>query len=330
MNSEFFQEIRRRALAGVKNSQCQKCYLEEEHGLKSERLTGLADYPAELTSTETSISKIRHFEVFIGRTCNLKCHSCHPQLSTKWEEDYRVAQWPWEKPEHLEIDYSGIMANMRDLEQIKIIGGEPALSKKTIGILNSLPPEVRKNVTVEISTNGTHLFSAEVLETLATYKTVLFNISIDGYGKLNEIIRYPSDWTSLEKNVDHYLQWSLKNSQIVPILHCTVSALNVFSLRQLEDWWQSKLSELSAKKPKSRYALLTQPERLYIGNLPPSLKEKALQNLPSITKLDHIRSLLTSEEQNDSDLFNQMLQYCSDLDRIRGTRLKDVVPEIYL
>lgn len=331
MNSDFYQNIRRRALKGEKNHQCQKCYIEEQHGLVSERLVGLDDFPENFKSTTTSLQTVRHLEAFVGRTCNLKCHSCHPQVSSKWEEDYRIAQWPWEKPRDSDVNYDQILKIMKDLRHIKIIGGEPSLSKKTMEILSSVNSTIRKEITVEISTNGTHLFSAEMLGLLSKYKKVLFNISVDGYGKLNETIRYPSNWAFLDKNIDHYIQWAMAHKSVYLILHCTVGALNVFSLQNLEEWWQQKTTRWNSNRLQSRYALLTHPESMYIKHLPQHLKEIALNRLPrNNQKFVHIHSLLENEKTRTPHYFEELLNYCLKLDEIRKTNLSETVPELFL
>lgn len=329
-NSLFYQKIRKNALNGVKNTQCQKCYLEEEHGFVSERMTGLSENSQEFSSTETSLENIRHFEVFIGRVCNLKCHGCHPQLSTKWEEDYRAAQWGWTKPTDFSVNYDEMLRPMKSLEHLKIIGGEPALSKKTSEILRGILPQIRKNITIEISTNGTQLFSEEVLNLLADYKKVHFSISVDGPEKINELIRHPSKWNTLEENIARYVQWAARTPNIRLILHCTVSSLNVFSLQALEEWWIQKADTLPAYARRSRYALLTQPEHMFVGNLPLHLKQLALSKLSDkVEGFRPIRSLLSDPQPGNRDLFTEFLKYCSELDRIRRTSTTEVIPELF-
>ena len=66
-----------------------------------------------------------------------------------------------------------------------------------------------ENLYIEMSTNCTSKPMANVLEVFKRCKRLKLNLSIDGFGKLNNFIRSGSDWDVVVENMKYFLTYFL-------------------------------------------------------------------------------------------------------------------------
>ena len=97
VNSDYFNDVRKRMLSGIKPSACEKCYKREELGLDSKRLLEQREYPnfdisdaRNNTNADGSLKDIQFqfIELRLGNICNAKCRTCNPASSNKIKRDY--------------------------------------------------------------------------------------------------------------------------------------------------------------------------------------------------------------------------------------------------
>ena len=97
-----------------------------------------------------------------------------------------------------------------------------------------------KNIRLKITTNLTNL-QERLLEYLPQFKKVTLDCSIDGVGKVQEYIRNPSDWETIDRNMNRILE--LNSNTILLNISTVVQVYNSFDLGNLVDWYIEKLTQ---------------------------------------------------------------------------------------
>lgn len=263
---------------------------------------------------------MKFLEVFLGDTCNLKCVTCGPELNTTWRHEV-LEQGLIPPPRVDGVHIESLVAALPSLEEVKFVGGEPLLNKNhlsSLKILASLKPE---QITLTYNTNGTVWPDAEVLTLWPKFKQVNIWLSIDGFGELNDYVRFPSKWSVVSENLARFIEYTREQPGFQLGILCTVSLYNIFGVAELEKWF-SKLDGVKYLN----FRPLAEPKFLSIRNLPEDLKLKALAGLD--LKSDSQRGLAHHIQASSPTFDGRVVDYIRNLDRVRGVQLKNFVPEL--
>ena len=149
-NSPQYKEFRRQFINGEMPKTCERCYREEEAGIRSPRFGFNEKWWNDTVKVEEEIPvDIRYVDLRLGNLCNLKCRMCNPWASSMWVKDWNEVvgtakldpDFPLEG-ETLEFmntmtewpDFKRTGLNFHDIahtvEEIYLTGGEPTLAKK--------------------------------------------------------------------------------------------------------------------------------------------------------------------------------------------------------
>lgn len=225
--SNFYNNIKEQFDNDVWPAGCTDCELEEAEDQSSMRLE----------------KKPRDAEVKFGNVCNLSCAMCSPTNSSLIDTEYSqmrhkghthplinrtapsIYKW-FEDDEQLEQ----VAQFLSDRQLIRFTGGEPTVNTYLQNFLDCLS-KYNTNIIIYITTNGNNWPSRlnEILERFARKKV---SISLDGYGAVNEYIRYPSNWNKIQKNISKISQ--LNNTSIS--IGTTVGCYNVHLQEELAQW----------------------------------------------------------------------------------------------
>ena len=231
-NTEYFTEIRRRMLAGEKVPGCWKCYKEEEKNVKSMRWSSNDMYFNEIPSVVPE--KLKYIELGIGRYCNLACRTCNAHLSTTWSNDENILAehgYTDRKVSNNAVEsFAYSKEDFKDVEVIKFVGGEPMLNPQFLEILDLI--ETPNNIVLEIYTNCSWIPKEKILKKLRKFKEIKLFLSIDGLGKVNDYIRYPSEWNMVEASAKQWVKEKF-NVQWAP----TFNVYNIWQVSDMFDWW---------------------------------------------------------------------------------------------
>lgn len=231
--SVAWQILKQDMLSGKRVDNCQACYKEEQSGIKSLRQDSLDFF----VPSDNSLKKLKQLEVSFNNVCNLACVMCSEEYSTKWQS---------EKIKHRGLVARGITAHgfdytswdLSEVELLKIIGGEPMLSQdKFIDLLNQFNLE---NLNIMVATNATELPNLKLKTLLERCKKVSYKVSIDGVGPINDWIRWPSKFSEIENNIETLNTWWNNNTRIELQFHTVISIYNVFHLKDIVKYLQSK------------------------------------------------------------------------------------------
>lgn len=323
-NAPLFRSIREQMLNGVTPSQCHKCVKDEESHIKSERQYAIEESASPApTSDRARVEEIHHLEVFIGNSCNLRCHTCNPTSSSSWRAEYKSLGWDYSDsgPSLRLADNIGQLVNLRD---IKVIGGEPSVGSRFEELLGKV--RNKHQVEIHVSTNCTKLFSEPVLSQLREFKRVWISLSIDGPPGVNDIIRYPAKSSDVEATAREYVRLAQVESNFRISMHVTVTLLNLLHLHDLILWWESIAG--TARNVRVDLALLHTPENMSLLTLPERLQREMEVRLGGHPLLKGLLSVV-AKSQDNFEANRELLEYCRTLDRSRGTSSEELIRYLF-
>lgn len=190
--------------------------------------------------------RIHDMEIKFGNKCNLACVMCAPACSTLIEneaiENFEFIQSQGFDAPRKRI-YDGITPwferedKMRDLAQfasksqlIRFTGGEPTVNGYLRTFLSYLK-EYTTDIDLKLTTNGFKI-PQSLLDSVKDFKSVWFDFSIDGVGKVNEFVRWPSKWDNINTNIERCS--SLPNSYVT--VKTTLHAVNMHNIGEICEW----------------------------------------------------------------------------------------------
>ena len=295
---------------------CIVCLSKEKHNEHSKRLESFKS-----SSREKGLVR---FDIRPGSTCNLKCIMCNPRNSSAWQQDIEL----WTKYNNdyerslsrknfNELDWDWIYTKCVDkAELIYIVGGEPFYMKSVHEFLNKLSKNQWNcyNTRILIQTNGVSN-TPKFLDILSRFKKLEFSLSIDGWGEVNELIRFPTNHNTFIKNANELFQLAPFDSYF----NITVQCMNLPNIDELvsniKNRWNAKYE----------IHLLVGPDHLRIDNLKPHIIEHILET----TQVFELKDFCNNYRYNDN--LNKIMQkYLLDIDLVRGTDSRSIVPWCYV
>ena len=254
--------------------------------------------------------RLRTMDLRFGTLCNASCITCS---STNSNYFYKVkSQGLYLTPEHIPFDSQSkidayeaeqdwwkkprnikdLLENLDTVDHLYVTGGEPTINPMFHSILEHLHGQGRTDsVSIEINTNGTNLNSRFKQLIQPFKKLVLF--SIDGYGDLNNAMRYPTKFSAVSKNILAYsdIDSGLGDQVIVTP---TVCVFNFFRLTELFDWCKHNSIEVT-----HQLNVLNRPNWQSLSQLPIDLLQQGLTKLRS-EGYDHHANTIESRIQGPS------------------------------
>lgn len=342
-NSESFKSVRLAMLDGAKPKGCRKCWEREQTGSRSKRLDELDRFPTftseiarSMTDSDGTVSSknYKFIELRLGNVCNLRCVTCNPVSSNMWQSDY----------DHLSEKFSWMDQGMRssniwkgrdqswvtdpdfwnrlldvsdNLELIYINGGEPTHNAEHIDYLEKLVArDLAKNITLWYSTNVTYL-PERLITVWSKFKKIEISASIDHINERNEFIRFPSKWSKTQSVIKRMKD--LPNLEISVLT--TVSALNFLTLDLLAEWTQQQNLPWWVNH-------VWDPEYLSVFSLPKELRKSKLRDYLGKIPPGVLRELEQTYLIRNSVDHRPAVQYLNELDKIRNTDWKSILPEL--
>ena len=318
--SDEMEDLRHKVLNGTKIQQCRRCYDEEDrHGFSS-RTRYIDDYEQWKGYFPTNVGrmgfKLRHF----GNYCNLSCVMCNPwnsttrakELKDSDTEKYVTQGYTDHYYENLNFKSyhkfkQSILDNIHLIDRFLITGGEPLQMPKVWQFLmEDIPKEHAKNITLIFDTNGTMLqYKKYDFTDLANrYKHAQLNVSCDNVGDKLAFQRHPIDVDTFENNLMSY-------NRFVHRIQISVSLLNIFDLNEIYKYYKDNFS-LQA----SSNSYVQGPFILSVKNLKKGIKEGLIKKYNYLGRND---KLFYSELKKNSDprLSKMTLEYLDKLSKFR-------------
>lgn len=293
-------EVPTRAREMLANNQwpaaCIKCQQAEEAGLESMRSKPREYGPG-----------ISHLDLRFGNTCNLQCTMCHPSSSSSLHYEHEaLLKEKYESPwgiHHYQVENwydesSGeLLSTMPDLREVYFAGGEPMMVKNLPKFLDKLD----NHIMLRFSTNGT-IMNPIIFNKLKRFRHVNLCFSLDGIGKVNDYIRWGSNWKEIEYNIEKYTE--IADVTVSP----TIQIMNALYYDELAEWCDKRNFLVYDN-------VLINPDWLHMKNAPDSLRSK-------FTRFSH---WLTEPDLQAREKF---VRYVRTLDKTRNCNIRDYIPEV--
>jgi organic radical activating enzyme len=306
---QSMQPLREQFLLGQVPDGCQKCYQNHMNGFPT-YARSFDRYPTDFKETQ-----IQEINIKANNFCNLKCRSCGPHFSSKWEEEigqlFHITKDTNISGKLAQIDYS-------KLTHIVFAGGEPTIQLEHVQVLTHLVDQNLTNVKIRIATNLHSLKFKDInlIDLWKKFPNLILQVSVDAVGEQAESIRSGTKWQVLSDNITQLI-----NSKINFYINITVSALNIWFLKTTIDHLNSQgVSDI-------RFNWLSAPDILDLTVIPDqytdTLKAQLTNMLSCYPELSTGIRKLNSSNQH---LWSHFLIYNLLLDQARDEKLIPSLP----
>ena len=332
-----FTRIRQSMLAGDRIPEhCATCYKYEELGMESYRQFETIDWITQLDlDTEQDLHKIKKpyfYEVHTGNNCNIKCRGCQPSFSEPIAREFKKFNikspgkilWPV-------TDYSMDMIEIDSLDpsySVYFQGGEPTIMPEVREFMLQCIAKNKTDFFLTFCTNGVK-FTKEFLELVGHFPNTNFSFSIDGYDRVNDYWRSGSKWNKVIENA-HLIQ-SLGHSVSI---NTVPGIYNVTNMHRLFEFLDREFP-MTAIYMQINYLSWQSAYNHPLADLVIDSMEKCQRtsvyhsNGKSCkTSIDSILHHYSNNPVCDLEKLRGFFEYNDQLDRVRGTRLKDYIPEL--
>ena len=354
INAPNLREIRKTLLEGEWPKACENCKIAESAEVNSMRTiwnSGLSNYDIPMEEF-VDPKNIKYLDLTFSTKCNSKCMTCNSSLSDFWEEEEKFI---WKnlnvnnKRVCIDTDIAGKLAEQfPNVDRINFVGGEPTISEEHINFLQSLVESGNsKNISIGYVTNLV-VINTELMELWANFKDVGGSLSIDGYGKVNEYIRYPLKWEKTEANLRKY--FNLMNDKNSFGLSCTVSLFNAIQCFELLEYWIDLVTEYKMNPDIGMFInRVSHPDFLTIAMLSPEYRQIGIDranlllekinnynetnsipiNSGSKDSVELLISWLSEPQTHDIQKLKKSKHFITQSDKFRKRHLKDYIPELW-
>jgi sulfatase maturation enzyme AslB (radical SAM superfamily) len=352
-HSEQLNKIRENFINNKQDKGCWDCWDKEKRGFSSLRQHSNEIYKKHIPEVKQGKRYDTPFylDLRLGNLCNLKCRMCVSEWSSQIADEilkHPDEDWGTDKPDKklIELDddtWKTMEKWIPFVRRVFMTGGEPTIIKKNMDYIKKIVDSGHsKDIELIFTTNATNV-NKEFLQVIGDFDKVHFSVSIDGIGDLAHYIRFPSDWSKVKENL-----YTIGQNHVGVALNTTVQWLNMTRLDEMFKF----IEEYVDSKPKQFagvwFQLVQHPQYLDPIFAPRFMKEKAIADIENYLNTS---TLLNDEKSNDilygefkrsliqtktflhDNIDNEkhveeFLARMSTLDRVRGQKLFDVLPEL--
>ena len=329
-----YAPIRNNMISGIAMpDKCNVCYEREQEGGESARQFETFEWAIKLRLDDVedarSIKDPVVYDIRPSNKCNIMCRMCDDKHSHLIEEEYKkigwqtvTDQWKFQAFPYEKINYDTV-------ERIYWAGGEPTVMPEFYAFLRDCLAKNQLDFDLNIGTNGQKI-SNRLMDLLKEFPRVTFNVSIDGYQRINDYIRWLSDFDTIRDNCFRIQQGG----------H-TLSFQTVFSM-----WNATRIHEIFEfyDRDFAGCNTLVQPASNIHGFLGPwhnPLREQVLESMYKCKQtkvcynngrntehlLDEIVNRYTNHDY-DPKILARFFEYNDKLDQARDSKLIDYIPEL--
>jgi hypothetical protein len=315
--------------------------------------SALEAYPIALTE-EVAPENVHMLDLSFGSKCNSKCMTCSPGCSNFWEDEWTHiwkitpadAAVKYGNPINLTVTDALLLAETYpNVRNISFIGGEPTILDEHFAFLKALVDSGRSSrIKLSYVTNLTGI-SDELISLWKTFEHVSCTVSIDGFGPVNEYIRYPIKWTKVEHNLRMYLDLAKSNKKFNVGLSCTMSIYNCLHVDQMLKFWYDIITEYGIGAPSVNVNRAYYPLPANINTLPAAYRKLSVVKLQALKELiipdtimdtrsflasiDLLISWLSEDNIHAARLRTDARMFIEASDKYRNRHIKDFIPELW-
>lgn len=328
-SNEQFNKLRSDILADKLPKICKNCHDLENQGILSDRQILTTEW---LLKTETNTCEdikpsLLYYDIRHGNNCNLMCRMCEPELSNLIDTEFNRIGLSKKKFNLLQADNFHLI-DINTVKNLYVAGGEPTIDKSFSNFLVKCIEQKKTDFEININTNCAAI-SEKFLNLCSNFSNLKFEISLDGYDKTNEYIRWPLKWEKFVENVEKVSYISKQKISFAAV----ISIYNIPKIYELlkfaNDFFPTTPFHITYVGGNRVLPSWKFPNKNKV--LEEIAKVKTLEiyrNQESVkSKIDGIEQKIINENldlQKLQDFFN----FNDLLDKSRNINLKDYIPEL--
>jgi sulfatase maturation enzyme AslB (radical SAM superfamily) len=254
---------------------------------------------------------------------------CDDRHSHLIEEENKKIGWKINTDESKLQAFPYERINYDTVERIYWAGGEPTVMPEFYAFLRDCIKNKQVDFDLNIGTNGLKI-SDSIWNLLKEFPRVTFSISIDGYKKVNDYIRWLSDFDTIRANC-----FKVQEEGHVLAFQTVFSVWNATRIHEIFEFYDRDFPGCNT---------LVQPAGS-IGNIMSPwhnpLREQVLESMYRSRETqvyynngrntNHLVDEIIGRYENHQfspDILKSFFRYNDKLDQSRGSRLEDYIPEL--
>ena len=269
------------------------------------------------------------YEIRPSNKCNVMCRICDDKHSHLIENENKLLGIPvvtdtWKMqtfPYHM-IDFDTV-------ERIYWAGGEPTIMPEFYEFLRRCIQNNQVDFDLNIGTNGQKI-SETMWDLLDEFPRVTFSVSFDGYKKINDYIRWGTDFDTMRQNCFRMLERGH-----VLAFQSVISIWNAHRVHEIYEFYDRDFPGCnSLVQPAGGLASYMGPwhnplRQQVLDSMRKCQQTKVYYNAGRNTK-DVVNEIIDRFERYDYDpkILSKFFEYNDRLDRVRNCRLGDYIPEL--
>jgi MoaA/NifB/PqqE/SkfB family radical SAM enzyme len=326
--------IKQKMLAGEKlDNYCKICYDLENKKILSPRITQTLEWANRLNIKKINdLSEITNpifYEIRASNQCNLMCRSCNPDSSSLIKkENQKLKIFDKSKYQYTRFDH----VNIDNIEKLYVAGGEPTIMQELYTFLEGCIQKEKTNFEIQLNTNVVSL-NKKFKSLLKHFNNFNFEISVDGYGLVNQYVRWPTNWDKLINNIDYIYSQGHKIS-----FNSVVSIYNIASLYSTVEFLSNRYEKIAIHLSPVTFTYVKKdilspyifPDaKLIIDNLDKIKKLEVYHNdIVLKSKIDEYLNYFNTNHVVDLSTLESFFEYNDKLDESRNIKLIDYIPEL--
>lgn len=333
LQNEEIKTVKEQMLKGVASKQCSKCYDNESKGIPSFRQQTKFHPERDnliLQSNDPNYFDLKQASFVTSNRCNLKCHPCEHSSYIRSTELHRLGYLQIKPKKTTHTNWETLFNY--DIEWLTLTGGEPFMDTVTFDLIDQLIVSGKaKNMRLDLNTNMTVITDHQIEILTKNFKEIHIKASIDGIGKVNEYLRYPSKWNKILNN--------FKKLKGIHNLHVSVttalSNLSLLKYHEVIRWAHKEHYDLfisSVSTPSVMHAsLLPKNIKKELLNIYQSLKDEIYNEMLDRSQecLDRCIEICSTDSNPELPPFAETIQFFKKHDAARpGQSLEKTFPEL--
>ena len=336
-HSNELKAVRKDLLNGIKNSSCDRCWVEEENGKESLRqifnksLAKESEVSLKEQIENPKFENVQSFNLVLGNLCNLKCTMCSPRNSSQLYAEMNVNQslrqfhrthdlksqkfYNWPKERNF-VEWCE--TNLHNSIYLQLTGGEPFIVPWVPDVLDKIPDEQKARCILNITTNLT-VMNQNLIDIFKKFKEVWLSVSCEGIEETFEYIRFGHLWETFEKNLKQIM-----NSRTKLGISYVIQAPSFASIPKMVDYFDNLELKIFP-------IYLRSPAHFHISVLSKDVKQNLLNHFKDYKGFnkEFVKFTTNYVQENisgDKNLVDYCKKHLSAFDQVRKTDYTKIIP----
>lgn len=329
-----YRKLRDPMLKGEKlDKHCDSCYKIESRDLESARQFETLEWAVRLKLNNIHdldrYADPIFYEIRPSNKCNIMCRMCDDARSHLIEKERIQLNLPLLDFRFKDLSFDQIAFDT--VQRIYVGGGEPTIMPEFYSFLQKCIDIGRTDFELCIGTNGMK-FSNKLLNLLSKFSDVLLSFSFDGYGIVNDYIRWRSDFNTVHKNA--LLLQSLGHKiglQTVPSMYNATRIHEIFEFYDQEFPGASSLVQAASGHDNILLPWNHPCPELVVSSMEKCMRtdQYHMNGRSAQSYIDTMYKLYSDPNYTcDLNLLRKFYEFNDLLDQARGSKLGDYIPEL--